>query len=589
MGLNMTFGNDWKLNKNDFLYLSVIVVFSICLIYFRTNHFMANGIYFPDKTLYLMNALKYSGLDYYNIVNPSDLFLSTVISYLTSLLFNLGLVDHLAISLVSSVFAVFGFIGLFFLLRIRFNSLLSFTGVIIFGSMSELLINLSSGLLDVPAISISIFILLFGILAIDKNSKYFIFVFPLLVIGFFTRFTVGFIAPLLLLYYLFKRNFIENIDEVLNDNSKLSFKLKNYFKSSEFKYIGVSIILGGILIFLICKYLITDFGGSLSFIQMSHNSITNYGYGKGSGIDVIYDKLFYIKNFSHILFNEVRYLDMALACLLYLVIGCGALFKFIDIYKNHSNYLKLNQNYWKTKYFNKILIVLFILLIILAFISFKVYSNHMGANICLLIGITILYSFTKEFNFNHDENALNFLFLSYFFVYLVFMSIYSVKTFRYSIPLLPPLMYFIVYGLEGILDYISYKFNIKQTGDNFNEKKYSFYEKFIPICLIVIFMISSFSFVVPTNVYKSSNDLVDVTEYIISHDDDYHDKTFGSNFRDSRIIRWYLQDNVTVNNDYNEFDSSNISYIISNSTLELDNYYEIYKKGMYHLYCIMWY
>ena len=80
------------------------------------------------------------------------------------------------------------------------------------------------------------------------------------------------------------------------------------------------------------------------------------------------------------------------------------------------------------------------------------------------------------------------------------------------------------------------------------------------------------------------NDLVDVTDYIIDNDDDYHLKTFGSNYRDSRIIRWYLWDNVTFNDDYEELGSGNLTYIIAHSKLKLDNYHKIYHKGEYYLY-----
>ena len=92
----------FNLNKKDYLYLIIIFIFSMGLIYYRTKFHMSGGILYPDKALYLINALQYSGLDYYNIAHPEDIFYSPIISFLTSLLFRMGMVDQLSISLVSS-------------------------------------------------------------------------------------------------------------------------------------------------------------------------------------------------------------------------------------------------------------------------------------------------------------------------------------------------------------------------------------------------------------------------------------------------------------------------------------------------------
>jgi len=563
----------FNLNKNDRLYLLFVLLFSLGLIFYRTRFHMSGGLFYPDKALYLMNALVYSGLDYYNIVNPADIYYSPIISFLTSILFSFGLVDQLAISLVSSVFAIFGFIGIYILLRYRFNSMLSLTGVIIFGSISIFLINLSSGLLDVPAISISIFILLFGLVSIDQDSKYFLITFPLFVIGFFTRYTVGFMLPLLFLYFVMKRDVIGKIDNILTDKSNLSQYLAGYVKSSEFKYILLSLIISIVLFLIIIKFLILDFGGSLTFIDQAHDSINNVGYGSG-GIDVVYDKLFYLKNFSNILFDEARSLDTTLSVLLYGIIIIGILFKCIDFIKKNDDIINVN---WKTKNFSILLIILLVLSLIFAFISFKFFNLHLISNICVLISFTIIYSLINR---NHiDKNALNILFLAYFMINFIFISINSVKTLRYALPLLPSLVYFIILGLEGLLDMLT-SINNKY----FNKSLFKYCIDVVPILLMIILMVSTFAYIVPMEITGPDNDLVDVADFIIDNDSNYHDETFGSNFRDSRIIRWYLQDNVTFNDDYEYFDSSNITYVITSSEVNFDNYDELYHKGAYYLY-----
>ncbi|WP_405305367.1 glycosyltransferase family 39 protein [Methanobrevibacter sp.] len=546
---------------------------------------MSGGIFYPDKALYLINALNYSGLDYYCIANPKDIFYSPIISFLTSLLFKMGIVDQLAISLVSSFFALFGFLGLYLLLRFRFNSILSLMGVVIYGSTSELLINLSSGLLDIPSVSISILVLLFGIIAIDEDSKYFIITFLMLVIGFFTRYTVGFMLPVLILYYIMKRNFIENIDCIIDDKSFFKAKINNYFKSSEFKYLFLSIILAIILFAVICKYLILDYGGDLTFIHQSVSTIKNSNYGVGGGIDVVYDKLFYLKNFSSIFFSESRCLDRVFSCLIYGIIGFGVIFRlnyFIRYYSKITEPIKE----WKTKNFRILLISLLVIMAISTFISFKVFSSHILTNIFFLLATAIFYSLINEFNINKNEQALNLLFLSYLMINLIFISIYQTKTLRYALQFMPPLIYILIYCLEGILDYLNCpkEFNVNLNENIFNEKQYSGYKVAIPIVLIIILVISSFSFIAGDEISGSDNDLVDVTDFIIQSDSDYHQKAFGSNYRDSRIIRWYLQVNVTFDDDYNFSDLKTPSYIISDKTLSLDNYNEIYNKGQYHVY-----
>ena len=578
----------FNLNKKDYLYLIIIFIFSMCLIYYRTKFHMSGGILYPDKALYLINALQYSGLDYYNIAHPEDIFYSPIISFLTSLLFRMGMVDQLSISLVSSFFALIGFMGLYLLLRFRFNSILSLTGVILYGSATELLFNLSSGLLDVPAVSISILVLLFGIIAIDKDSKYFIITSLLLVVGFFTRYTVGFMFPLLILYYVMKRDLIENIDCILYDKSRFNVKTRNYLKSSEFKFIVLSIILSIILFVIICKYLILDYGGSLSFIQQSANTIKNSNYGVGSGIDVVYDKLFYLKNFSSIFFSEKRSLDRVFSLLIYCIIGIGALFK-LDYFIRHFSEITEPVKEWKTKNFKKLLVSSMLFLMAM-FISFKVFHSHMLTNIFFLMFIMLFYSLINGFNINRNEQALNLLFLSYFAINFIFISIYSTKTIRYALPLIPPLVYFIIYCIEGILDNFDNQnddFKVNLSEDTFNEKQYPRYRVYVLIALIVILMMSSFFFIKDNKIYGPPNELVDVTDFIISIDPDYHQKTFGSNYRDSRIIRWYMQVNLTCNDDYDFSDSAFPSYIISDRALSLDNYDEMYNKGQYYAYHLM--
>ena len=112
--------------KKDLIYLTIIFIFSIFTISNMIQYYLVGGMYDPDKAIYLLDALKFAGMDYYNVCLPSDIFYSPVICYLTSLLFRLGLVNELAIFIVTAIFGVLCEIGLYVLFRFRFNSLLSF-------------------------------------------------------------------------------------------------------------------------------------------------------------------------------------------------------------------------------------------------------------------------------------------------------------------------------------------------------------------------------------------------------------------------------------------------------------------------------
>ena len=532
------------INKKDLKYLIILLLFSLMTIYFRTKYHMSGGIFYPDKALYLINALKYSGLDYYNITNCNDLFFSSIISFLTSILFRLGLVDQLAISLVSSFFALLGFFGLYFLLRIRFNSLLSLTGVVIYGSVSEFLFNLSSGLLDVPGISITIWILLLSIIAINKNSKYFILIFPLFIIGFFTRYTVGFILPIILFYYLLKRNIIENMLLLKNDRNLFKEKLTCYLKSNEFKFIIISIFLGLITAMLIMKYLIIDLGGSLFFIEQSHNTFNGHVFSSKS-TDFSEDKLFYIKNLSEFLFNDQRAFDTTLSCSLYFIIIIGLLIKFIEFIKNvNMNYLTENIRI-KT---NLLLLIVFLISFIISCFGFKMYHNHMLTNISLLISFIALYYLINNLLINKTNQLdLFFLFSAYLLINLIFISLYPIKVLRYALPLLPPLIFFVILGLEGILNFIK-NIKINNINNKINEK-YPQYVNAIPILIILIFMVSTFTFIEPMEIHGYPNRLVDATDFIKSHDPDYHNKTIATDSHSERIVKWYLGTNITYNLD----------------------------------------
>ena len=570
---------DWNLRKDDLKYILIIAIFAFVSIFYRVRFHMSGGVFSPDKALYLINALMYSGMDYFNIANPEDIFFSPVISFLTSILFRFGLVDQLAISLVSSLFAFLGYFGLYFLLKNKFNNLLSLTGVIIYGSLTEFLLNLSSGLLDVPSISISIWILVLSIIATDKNSKYFILVFPLWVIGFYTRFTVGFMLPIIIMYYLMKRDFIGNVVSLRDNIGEYVKKISGYLKSYEFKMIIISISLSIVLFILISKYLILDFGGSLSFISQSTNTLNLHSYYNG-GIDYNMSRLYYINNFSEFMFSDSRALDRTFSYLLYSILSIGILIEIWHLIK------KVNMETLKEKIgikSNQILISLLLLLIFCSIIGFKVYYNHMITNISLIISLLLISYLFNQISSEKDKYAFTILNIGYFLIYFVFISIYPIKVLRYALPILPPFIYFVILGLNAILEFINSV--IVKSKESDAKEKQAKYLKLIPIILILAFFVSTVTFIEPMQIEGYSNSLIDASDYIKSYDPDYHSKTFASGPHNYRLLKWNLKENVTyiIEDDENPV-SCNTSYILDSKKYDLDNYHKIYSNDYYHIY-----
>lgn len=570
-----------SLDRNEWICLAVVIIFSFICTAKMALFSMSGCILDPDVALYLLSGLKYAGLDIYNVAYPEDLFYTPVISFLTSLIFRMGYVDKNAIILVTGFLGFMGYIGLYYLLKRRFDSLLSMTGVVIYGSLLLVIFNTAKGMVDIPAVSISIWSLLFAMKAIDEEPKYFLISLPLLAIAFFTKYTAGFTLPLIVLYYFMKRDIVDEFDCVLSNRKTSWQRFKGYLHSKEFKYIILSSIISVILAVAICKALILDYGGSLSFLGQTANTFNGHTFA--SGIDYLTDKSYYLDRFTDMMFGS-RDISPILACLAY---GICALGIIIKIFKNRS-ILKSEKRPFKTKHLNRILIASSIIFIAVSLVSFKVMANHMISNICILISLTFIYAILEKTEIDNEILSIDVLFLAYLIINFIFASIYPIKVERYALPFVPPFIYFVILGLEGILEDIDFKglSNLKLN-------------KAIPIVLIVIFMFSTATFLAPIeyersndvvyalNYYGYKGDLTDACDFIIKNDSDYHNESFASFNHHARIIRWYLNSNVTAisEHDHNFTDFNNdTTYLIISEDKNLKNYHKIRTFGDFYVY-----
>ena len=410
--------------------------------------------------------------------------------------------------------------------------MLSLCGSILYSTFAINLTWLANGTLDIPAVSILILIMLFTIISIQTNPKYFTLVSPLFVIGIFTRYTVILIFPVLVLYYLYYKGF--SIDR------------------TDLKYILIGIIFGILIagaIYLQITRLSNGYFGANSQITGGING------HKGSSTDLAFntDTSYYLVNFinfisaSKVTFaNRTPILETptinSIAILLILIEGS------ILFFKKHDFQIKEN--------------ILPIVILLVALLSF----NHISSFITILMTFLGLLLLGKE-----NKNKTGIVMLSWILVHFIFFSYYNIKVNRYIIPTIPPFIYLILSGIDLI-------------HENFN-----FNKNIIPLALIILFVIQGFTFCMAFETTSEFKAPQDMSEYIIQEIPDYDSQKIG--VYNMRPYHWYLGKNITgiESNDTTKIQHGNISYYISdihynnltnfNEIKNIDNLY-LYKRSI---------
>lgn len=518
--------NDFNLNKKDLYFLSLITIFSLILNIYYINFNLNLGIYCSDIYIYLLNALYFTGT---NINSTYTIYLSPVICFLTSILFYLGINSQLAILIVTAIFAIIGNIGLYILLKTRFNEIYCLCGVIVYSAFAINLTWLANGSIDIPAVSISIWTMLLSIAAIQNNPKYYQILFPMFVIGFFIRYTTVLIVPVLILYYLYYKGFKIN--------------------ESDLKYIIRGILFGLITSAIILIPIYTMSNGNLAVgKQISGGMIGN----KGSTQDLAYnpDVSYYIVNFinfisaSKITFaNRTPVLEnpTILSYLVLAILGMGTiLFAF-------KSKLKLKKD-----------IVISSIILLMALLSF----NHISSFVTILLVFLGLLMIGKN-----SENKTGIVMLSWILVYFIFFSYFNIKVNRYIIPAIPPLIYLLLASIKLINEKIKINNNI------------------LPIVLIILFLIQGFTFCLA---FEDTNQFIapqEMSDYIKNEIPDFENQTIG--VYNMRPYNWYLGNNITgiESDNLTKIESENITYYISDiAQNNLNNFKEIKSIDNLYLY-----
>lgn len=589
------FCNYLNLRKNDNRYLIVVLILSFLITIVSIKYNREVGVVRPDTMMFLRNSLFYAGIPADNLHIAGYMYLSPVICFFTSLIFRLGIVSRTAIFIVCGVFSIIGNVGIYILLRQRFNEYLSLTGVMLYSSFYAVASNWANGMADVPAVAISVWVILFLIIAVDKNPKFYLIAFPLFVVAIFTKYSTLFLLPLILLYYLTNHDVISFVDDLLSDRNQFKSRIKRFLSSSEFKYLAISSVIAIILLILFVKCIL-NFGSSLFFVSQANESLggfqnqTQYKFYN-------LDTLFYAKYFLTNLFSSNSIFSF-LSYLIFSIMGVAILFKLVSIFTNFNDFKSCvmgKKQHFKTRYFKVLLIVSAVICFGIMIWGYKL-NNHLLISTPFLAILVILCSFFNAFDIDRSHYSLNALIIAWFSIYFIFFSLMAIKPGgRYILTSFVPFVFIFIYAVDYIFKTIQggfenpiYKFKEnKPKHFEIGKNKISTVLKILTIISIVVLLAHTLT-VEYEGFEFNDYDVENVSQFLIEHDPNYQKTDIGT-FKSylTFYASWYLKKDIEPisKSEKLTYDvpNSDYKYIISQKT-NLNNYKEIYHSGKVYLY-----
>ncbi|WP_409200574.1 glycosyltransferase family 39 protein [Methanobrevibacter sp. DSM 116169] len=507
------------LNKNvlkNNLGLIIIILFALSLtaiILLKNTNEAFLGHSYRDVYLYLISALKLSGMKIvgYDYVD----YLSPLIPFLTSILFNLGFISKTSIYLTTGIFYFLGIIGIYLILKLKFKDLIAIFGTILYSMLAINILWAANGTLDIPSISLAIWALYIFILGIEKNQKFLYLTFPLIVLTFFGKYTGALVVPLMALYFLSKKDILGNI--------------KKYFKN-----LVIGLFFGILtLIPFLAYFILNDI--PFGFLNQagevaSKTSTTATSGGKLIGNDLF----FYIKGLVYDI-SSTEYIYGAII-LISIVIGLILLvYKFLNI---------LKENYGDLKVY--LALILSFILIIISFLTASLFS-FIYSEIILFLGLLLLSKSLEKISPNSFPYlSLNITMIGFFMVYLVFFTSHLTKADRYFTAMAPGFIYIATLAI----DYITHS--------------YKKIDKILPIALIIILLISGGVFLSKDKTDSLVNYEENAATWIMKESPDYKNLTIYADR--GPIFTWYLKHSVFYVKDSYTSDELNDKMIEDNAT-----------------------
>jgi 4-amino-4-deoxy-L-arabinose transferase-like glycosyltransferase len=482
-------------NRHNIFFLLILLIISSFIIYLRLRIQIILGPGW-DTFDFLLNALEFSGMGfgYYDLSRPPFL------SFLTSLFFIFGYISESAIFILDGVIFIFGAIGLYFMLKIRFSNLTSFVGALLFIFNPLLLQWVTIGYSDIASISFLIWGAYF-LFNKQKTSSWMMYLSPIFfAFSFLTRYSSAlFIFPLLLFFLM----------------EKSSYKLKEIFKY----FLMFLLIITPFLIFFYLK-----FSNPLPFLNVfSSTTLTPSNLYWAFNNDFFY----YIKN----LFSYVSLWYLGGFVLIFLIM-IGFTLTILKITKKSINFrIHKIQNDLKQDS-NIIISVILILLFVLTL-------NRVWYMISELIFIIFCYFFYKYLKDIKLDYKMELFFVSWFVAFLIFHSVYAIKVDRYFISMLPAFLFLVIFGLDTVYRLFKSKYPFKVADISI----------FLIIVVIILFniipstiwLIANYDHISSSgDMYPEVKEAVYGSKWIYDNVPDYRQKIIYSDFLWPHFS-WYLK------------------------------------------------
>lgn len=559
-------------HKKDLIAVSSLLIIVVAITLLLLNIDGKAGVYYVrDVFFYLNNALFYAGYDT-GLANTRGL--SPLIPMITSIFFRMGFISDFTIIAVSSSFYIFASLGMYFLLRLRFNEVLSFTGSMILATFPLVIVWITKGMLDIPGMCLSIWAVYFMILSFRKNTKFLYIAFPLIIFGFFARYTVLLMVPVMMIQFLL-------VDDPIG-----------YIKTN-IKDIIIGIAAGG-LVFAAFIGIYQYLNIGLFFVSQG-NDITNSTYNAL----VTPNNLFYYINNVLIYLGTSNFVPYSLkpgafiiskmewiggypsiiSYILTAILFVGIVLYLKKLFSSENREILKNED-------KKLKLAIFAIALIVFLIT---YLNVSIVTSIIIISISLLALYKILIKADMDDFNLDSIMFYWILVNFLFITYYHVKVDRYFMPILPAIAYFVILSITLILE----KFK-----DNAHIEKIKIIAPIGLICIILlclgVFSISNaphtFDNQMHPNFFTAASEEKAVGAWLIEHDPDYMNKTIWADrggdmsFNLKKQIPSYEKAS-TAANFTDEMVKNKVTYFIAKDNKTIgEPYVKLYQNGEVNLY-----
>lgn len=489
--------NIWKRYSSHILLTVLIIIVSIITYYRVLIQFEMGPL--SDSCDFLSDALVFAGqnMSYFDASRPP------FFPFLLSLIFRTGYVFTNSIFILDGLMYIFGVIGLFFLLKLRFNDLQSFLGALLFATFSEVLTYVSTGFADITGVSITIWMFYFLILAVKRDSKYFYLALPFAMLAFLTRYNNALLIFPIFLYILINRHKIKNI-----------------------KHLFTGMLASFLFIIPVFIFFLEKFGNMFYPFMSTFGTTSTPRLAGNAAYDA--NPFFFIDKFP-------SFMGLEGFIALFIILAGIFVYGFLKFKKRSKDQKKLFNIPKIEKNSTKLKLTLFAVLLLVFVCSFGQILSYFSEILFFILGY-LFYDLTK--NLNIKDMDMHLLFFAWFMAFFIFHSVLSIKDNRYFIIMASPVAYFLILGLSEVSNRL--KFKIKGHNAAF---------PVITVVLTVIILLSAASQL--PNIGQINEDdkitnenMVLASQWFMNYDPNYKNKVIYSDLWP--YFSWYLKTNIKM-------------------------------------------